>query len=787
MDGSLVIGNALDTFIRWMVRRVGGRNLLLLGLLMLAVGSVALGTADRIRGVDPSLALTMAALGALAGWIASATGWAAWVAGVLTAGLGVGTVFLRVGRLSDELGALFAAGSRLSWTYLHGPISGIPPELVEVIGALAALGRGGATIMTRVSEWGRTLVEGNPAFDPVAVALVWALGLWAVSAWAGWLICRRERPLHAVAPAGALLLTAFYHVWGSHIFLLGLLLAVFLLMAMVSYDRRMRRWSVRNVDYPELRAQTAMAALLVSLVLVTMAQAVPSVSADQIADLVRGAEDEGSERAERVTESFGLERRGRPAVQAVERGGLPRRHLLGSGPELSEDVVMVVSTGELAPGAPEMAGIEPPRYYWRSHTYDIYTGRGWRAGETTSVSYGAATPAVTATLGTSTTERVVRQAVQMVGDGGKLVHVAGTLVAVDHDYVVAWRSHDDLFAATVEADRYRADSVVPVADERGLRAAVTDYPAWVEERYLALPDTVPQRVLALARDLTATAPTPYDRASAIEGYLRGFPYTLDVSAPPGDRDVVDFFVFDVQKGYCDYYASAMVVLARAAGLPARLAVGYAPGTYDRGEGHHVVTEADAHAWPEVYFPGYGWVRFEPTAGLPAEERPEQGAPVEWTAPEEPLEPVRPARGGISWWRVLIVGITAIGAAAAIWVSVVRWRLRRQDPRAALTAIYGRMRRQAQPITVNARPGDTPNEFGVTLGGWLRDFSGIGPLRGFVAQGAPELDRLVQLYARSLYSARRADAGDRAVALRIWGRLRWRLLVGRWWQRIAGRG
>ncbi|MFO7958035.1 MAG: transglutaminase-like domain-containing protein, partial [Candidatus Brocadiia bacterium] len=359
-------------------------------------------------------------------------------------------------------------------------------------------------------------------------------------------------------------------------------------------------------------------------------------------------------------------------------------------------------------------------------------------------------------------------------------HVAGTLVVVDHDVVVAWRSHDDLFAATVEADRYRADSVVPVVDGAGLRGAATDYPAWAEDRYLRLPDTVPPRVLGLARDLTATAPTPYDRATAIENYLRGFPYTLDVSAPPGGRDVVDFFLFDIRKGYCDYYASAMVVLARAAGLPARLAVGYAPGTYDRGEGHYVVTEADAHAWPEVYFPGYGWVRFEPTAGLPAGERPEQVARAEWAAPAEPLEPARRASGGIRWWQGLILGIMAVGVAAAIWSSVARRRFRRQDPLTALTAIYGRVRQQARRLAVAVRPGDTPNEFGVALGCWLEDFSGIGPLRGFVAEGAPELDRLVQLYARSLYSARSVDAGDRALALRIWGRLRWRLLVGQWW-------
>ena len=153
----------------------------------------------------------------------------------------------------------------------------------------------------------------------------------------------------------------------------------------------------------------------------------------------------------------------------------------------------------------------------------------------------------------------------------------------------------------------------------GGRAAII--PDWVANRYLTLPDELPYRVRQLALDLTAVQPNPYDRALAIEGYLREFPYTLNLPAPPANRDVVDYFLFDLKKGYCDYYASAMVVLARAAGLPARLVVGYNSGLYDPQQANYKVTEADAHAWAEVYFPGYGWVEFEPTGGRPPIERP----------------------------------------------------------------------------------------------------------------------------------------------------------------------
>ena len=140
-------------------------------------------------------------------------------------------------------------------------------------------------------------------------------------------------------------------------------------------------------------------------------------------------------------------------------------------------------------------------------------------------------------------------------------------------------------------------------------------------KFLTLPDSVPERVLTLARELTANALTPYDRAQAIETYLRtSYPYTLDVPAPPPGRDVADFFLFELEKGYCDYYATAMVVLARAAGLPARFVSGYASGTYDSSNAQYIVTEANAHSWVEIFFTDIGWVEFEPTAGLPAIDR-----------------------------------------------------------------------------------------------------------------------------------------------------------------------
>jgi len=156
-----------------------------------------------------------------------------------------------------------------------------------------------------------------------------------------------------------------------------------------------------------------------------------------------------------------------------------------------------------------------------------------------------------------------------------------------------------------------------------LRTSSQTYPQEIRNRYLSLPKTIPQRVLDLAHKLTSNISNPYDQAKAIETYLRTYPYSLDVTPPPPNRDVADYFLFDLKRGYCDYYATSMVVMARAAGLPARLVVGYSSGIYNPIKAEYIVREANAHSWVEIYFADVGWVEFEPTASQPPITLPEK--------------------------------------------------------------------------------------------------------------------------------------------------------------------
>jgi transglutaminase-like putative cysteine protease len=171
-------------------------------------------------------------------------------------------------------------------------------------------------------------------------------------------------------------------------------------------------------------------------------------------------------------------------------------------------------------------------------------------------------------------------------------------------------------------DSYRVVSTIPYFDEQKLKSANVPKPNALFRPYLSLPVTLPKRVRDLAQEITADAKTPYERAKAIESYLHNsFTYeTEDVPVPAEDQDFVDQFLFESKRGYCDHFSSAMVVMARAVGLPARWVKGFTKGDVDlsyrsnvEGEYLYVVKNRNAHSWPEIYFEGIGWVAFEPTS------------------------------------------------------------------------------------------------------------------------------------------------------------------------------
>jgi hypothetical protein len=165
---------------------------------------------------------------------------------------------------------------------------------------------------------------------------------------------------------------------------------------------------------------------------------------------------------------------------------------------------------------------------------------------------------------------------------------------------------------------YEARSVLPTPPPAALRMAGTDYPASVRDTYLQLPALDP-RIPALAKQIGARGSNPYDKARAIEGYLRAhYGYTLDLTGPP-PADPLAYFLFEKRAGHCEYFAAAMTVMVRSLGIPARYVNGFLTGEYNNIGGDFVVRASDAHSWVEIYFPSYGWLTFDPTP--PADEKP----------------------------------------------------------------------------------------------------------------------------------------------------------------------
>jgi len=771
-------------------RALRPRKLVVLVLLMVALGSVGVALANMVRGPDVWLLLSVTVAGLLVGWGFAALPLRGWAATVLIPALGLAGVLVRVGRLGGELGGLLRAAVVLVWDVFRWSQSGLLPDWSPVGLALAELWAGVSALLSRTSVWVLSLATGERAFDPVAAALLWGMALWAVSGWAGWVVRRRSLPLLALIPAVALVTSTLSYAGGGHFALAVLLGAMLLLLACIRYDVRASRWQAAGIPFAGLWSDVARPTLVLSLMLVLVAGLSPSFSMQKVVSFVQSFGGRREE-VEAFAESLGVDTRSDLVESNVFSDlrvtGLPRRHVLGAEPQLLRRTVMTISTGDLPPGPPSevMRYQFPPRYYWRSRTYDRYVYFGWYAGETETIEYAAGEPAITTTL---PTQRIVQQEVAVLNDSEGLLYAAGELVVADQDYRVAWRSGEDAFGASVEAAHYRAESLVNEVPEEALRSAGNDYPDWVKDRYLALPDTVPERVLALARDLTATEPTPYDRALAIESYLRRFPYTLDVPTPPSGHDVVDYFLFELQEGYCDYYATAMVVLARAAGLPARLVVGYASGRYNAFKAHYVVTVGDAHAWAEVYFPGYGWVEFEPTGGRPPIARPSGAVPFTRHAPEEELRPPVESRGKPDWywWLGAFGALALLLLAGAAWLAIEGWRLRRLRPAAAMAALYGRLWRSGLRLAVPMRAGDTPHEFAVAFAGRVADLAVGGRWGRVLSPVAQESRRLAELYVQASYTSRPPGAGEQARAVKTWQRLRWRLWLARVWLRWTSR-
>ncbi len=262
------------------------------------------------------------------------------------------------------------------------------------------------------------------------------------------------------------------------------------------------------------------------------------------------------------------------------------------------------------------------RLYFRGMAYDHYDGRAWAnrlarrhvAGRTAEGLF-----VLTANGGAPDPESGLRQEILIEALDTSVLFGATVPVAVKGAFSVV--QEDGMGAislpfqpiARFQYTAYSRPEAIAESDRTAFRAT---YPDDVRERYLQTPELDP-RIAALAAEVTKPARTPLERVVALEAHLRnGYAYALDVGDEAADNPLAAF-LFVRKSGYCEHYATAMAMMLRTLGIPARLATGFLPGEWNDFGRYYTVRQRDAHAWVEVYFPQSGWVTFDPTPAVPA--------------------------------------------------------------------------------------------------------------------------------------------------------------------------
>ncbi len=313
-----------------------------------------------------------------------------------------------------------------------------------------------------------------------------------------------------------------------------------------------------------------------------------------------------------------------PAPFASDAQGLPLQPLFGSG------VDPLIRLGDDLRRGPQV----PVLSYTTSTDDDVYlrlavledfTGATWMPNEADDHTAGPndvapAAPGLADTGGALVITRVVAADDTAIGQRLPLPYPARE---VDGVYGFGWDSRGLTLIrsdTTPSVRTYTVESFPDHATTARLRAATTSVPP-SDRRSLAVPGTVPAIITRTAAAWTKGAGTPYAMALAIQNHLRNGAFLYDEQAPAqqgydGDGLGVIAKFLSVKSGYCVHFASTMAVMARLEGIPARVVVGYQPGerTVVAGRNVYEVTSDDLHAWPELYFDGLGWVRFEPTPG-----------------------------------------------------------------------------------------------------------------------------------------------------------------------------
>lgn len=483
----------------------------------------------------------------------------------------------------------------------------------EGVPALARL----VAISGRLSFSINLFLHNRPVKDPLLFMLLMSLLYWLISFIASYQLVRNGRPWVPLFIAGVALGAIDYYdsdfllrPWFDGIFFLLSLM----LISRVFFLNSRKQWEEKGaVLDPDVGLNVGGTIFLGGLIIILIAWNFPFFTQ---------ALQPGTPAQERTTITWDSLRnrlgnlvaglKGKPEYAVTS---LPDQIRLGTGQVLGDNLLFTVTAS-----TPKPAG---KQYYWRGYSYDHYALGFWRS---TQEIVETKTPrewnyALQNWIG----RQFFTFTITPESSSQNTIFAPDVPVSASRTArVVRFNSPDVSDLVSLQADTplqpgefFAVESWVSTPTITQLQAANQNFPDWVTGRYLELPSDMPKRIKDLAITITDGKQTQYDQVMAITSYLRkSITYQTVIPNPPANRDPIDWFLFDYKKGFCNYYASAEVLMLRSIGIPARLAVGYAEGTSDQSEVTFKIKQHDSHAWPEVFFTNAGWVEFEPTSSQP---------------------------------------------------------------------------------------------------------------------------------------------------------------------------
>jgi transglutaminase-like putative cysteine protease len=474
-----------------------------------------------------------------------------------------------------------------------------------------------ASIIGRLGVTFFQFLKNQPVYDAILFQCSMYLLFWIMGLIGGYKLTRDGRPWFILLLAGISLLIFDYYppaIEFKDRYTAGFVFLSLLLAARVYYLEQRKNWLSKGVRIDgDLGFNLGTGVFVTGLVLVLLAW-----NAGTIVQAFNPSAPPEEVKAwttirERMSKAFAALQAPKPVFVQTYMNELG----LGNGAVLGDEIIFTAKVKAVDPAI--------RRFYWRGFSYDSYkTQGGWTntikdsleitpqdnlETQTSQAGYKSAQIAISNRQAFAQTIFTGTQPLSF----SRPVKVIGVKQAAFSDTVTV--QFDPLVRA---GEVYQVTTYFSAPTMSELRKSGQNYPAWVKEHYLQLPQDFSARVKDLAKKLTANQKTTYDKVQAVTDYLReNIEYQPVIPIPPKDRDVLEWFLFDQKQGFCNYYASAEVLMLRSVGIPSRLVVGYAEGTLDDIKNEYIVMQKDSHAWPEVYFEGIGWVEFEPTSAQPA--------------------------------------------------------------------------------------------------------------------------------------------------------------------------